>query len=103
MNRNALNLLMIVLHAPVPERALMRVPLLGGTGSIGAPLTRELIRAGHDVVALARSDAAARALTGFGALPVAGDISTPQQWRNALPSLDCVIHAAATFSDQELD
>jgi nucleoside-diphosphate-sugar epimerase len=76
----------------------MRVLVLGGTGSIGGPVVRELIRRGHDVVALARSDASARKLAEFGAVPVAGDISTPDQWLGALPPLDGVVHVAATFA-----
>ena len=79
----------------------MRVLVLGGTGSIGGPIVRELIRYGHDVVALARSDASARKVAEIGARPIAGDISKPEQWLSALPQLEGVIHAAATFADDE--
>ena len=79
----------------------MRVLVLGGTGSIGGPIVRELIRYGHDVVALARSDASAKKVAEFGARPIAGDISKPEQWLSALPPLDGVIHAAATFARDE--
>jgi len=39
---------------------LVRGLVLGGTGSIGGPIVRELMRRGHAVVALARSEASAR-------------------------------------------
>src|ERR1022692_2135050 len=75
----------------------MRVLVVGGTGSIGRPVVRDLIRWGHDVVALVRSAASARTVAGLGALPIAGDLATPERWLAALPPLDGVIHAAAAF------
>jgi nucleoside-diphosphate-sugar epimerase len=79
----------------------MRVLVLGGTGSIGGPVVRELICRNHDVVALVRSAASERKAADFGAAPIRGDISIPEQWLGALPPLDAVIHAAATFSADE--
>ena len=75
----------------------MRVLVLGGTGSVGGPVVRELIRAGHEVVALTRSAAAATAVARIGARPIAGDMATPERWLAALPPLDGVIQAAAAF------
>ena len=75
----------------------MRVLVLGGTGSIGGPVVRELIRAGHEVVALARSVASADSVARIGARPIAGDMATPERWLADLPPLDGVIHAAAAF------
>lgn len=73
----------------------MRVLVLGGTGSIGGPVVRELIQAGHEVVALARSVASADSVARIGARPIAGDMETPERWLADLPPLDGVIHAAA--------
>ena len=76
----------------------MCVLVLGGTGSIGSIVVRELIGCGHDVCGLARSDAAAAKLAEFGATPVAGDIASPERWAGRLPLVDAVIHAACDFS-----
>lgn len=80
----------------------MRVLLLGGTGSIGTPVLRELIQRGHEVVALARSDRSANALKQQGVTVLRGDIAAPQGWVPALPAVDGVIHLACDFaSDME--
>jgi nucleoside-diphosphate-sugar epimerase len=76
----------------------VRVFVLGGTGSIGAPTVRGLIERGHDVWALARSDVSAAKLGESGATPVAGDIASPEHWAGRLPHVDAVIHAACDFS-----
>jgi nucleoside-diphosphate-sugar epimerase len=91
---------------PTPKAArtrgigIVRVFVLGGTGSIGAPMVRELIKRGHDVCSLARSDASAASLVKFGATPIGGDIVSPAPWVASLPQLDAVIHAACDFSSQ---
>jgi nucleoside-diphosphate-sugar epimerase len=79
----------------------MRVLVLGGTGSIGGPVVRELIRAGHEVVALARSAASASSVARIGARPIAGDMAMPERWLAALPPLDGVIQAAAAFGAED--
>lgn len=76
----------------------MRVFVLGGTGSIGLPMVRELIQRGHDVWALARSESSSSKLAELGATVVAGDIASPQRWTARLPLLDAVIHAACDFN-----
>jgi nucleoside-diphosphate-sugar epimerase len=50
-----------------------RVFVTGGTGVIGTALVTSLVSRGDEVVALARSDAAADKLRGLGAEPVRGD------------------------------
>jgi nucleoside-diphosphate-sugar epimerase len=76
----------------------VRILVLGGTGSIGSAVVRELIERGHDVCGLARSDASVKKLRKFGATTLAGDIASPEQWATKLPPLDAVIHAACDFS-----
>ncbi len=77
----------------------MRVMVLGGTGSIGSAVVRELVAAGHQVVGLARSEGSADALRRHGAAPLMGDIHKPEGWVETLPPIDAVVHAATDFSD----
>lgn len=77
----------------------MRVFLLGGTGFIGRHVLAKLIAAGHDVVALARSESSAERLATAGANPLRGDLRTPENWVGTLPTVDGVIHAASDFAD----
>lgn len=75
----------------------MRVLLLGGTGSIGSAVLRELVGRRHEVLALARSETAAAKIRDGGATAVAGDIETPKTWISSLPGVDAVIHMACDF------
>ncbi len=55
----------------------MRVFLAGGSGTIGVPLIRELVAAGHQVTALTRSSAHADMLRALGATPAVADALDP--------------------------
>jgi nucleoside-diphosphate-sugar epimerase len=79
----------------------MRILVLGGTGTIGTPLVRELVRAGHEVTALARSASSARKVSAAGAVALAGDIGEPQHWIDSLSTVDAVVQAAAAFSPDD--
>jgi nucleoside-diphosphate-sugar epimerase len=78
----------------------VRVFVLGGTGSIGLPTVRELLKRGHDVWALERSDVSAAKVSEMGATPVSGNIAAPEQWARRLPVVDAVIHAACDFNTE---
>jgi nucleoside-diphosphate-sugar epimerase len=75
----------------------VRVLVLGGTGSIGAAVVREVVRRGHQVHGLARSNASSKKLAELGATPIRGDITVPERWAGSLPDVEAVIHAACDF------
>ena len=71
---------------------------MGGTGSIGAAVVKALIRHRNEVLALARTDAAADRLSSEGAQPVRGDIRSPEEWAGVVESVDAVIQVAGDFT-----
>lgn len=72
----------------------MRVFLTGATGFIGAMIIEELKGAGHQVVGLARSDAAAATLAGWGVEAFRGEVAQPEGLAQAAGAADGVIHCA---------
>ncbi len=76
----------------------MRVFLLGATGTIGSAVLRELVGRGHEVAALARSEASAAWIRAHKATAVSGDIERPKRWVADLAPVDGVIHMACDFA-----
>ena len=80
----------------------MRTFLTGATGYIGSAVAERLRAAGHQLTALARSDASAAKLESAGIQPIRGDFSDPKSVGSGAGAADGVISLATTY-DPTLD
>jgi nucleoside-diphosphate-sugar epimerase len=73
---------------------IMRIFVTGAPGFIGSALIPELIKAGHSVLGLSRSEAGAKILQGAGADVLHGNIENLDSLREGATKTDGVIHLA---------
>ena len=75
----------------------MRYFVTGATGFIGGEVTRRLLAAGHEVVALVRDPARAAFLQSRGAELQRGDVTDTRSMRSAMRGVDGVFHIAGWY------
>ena len=81
----------------------MKVFVTGASGFVGSAVVQELLKAGHQVRALARSDDSAQAVEAAGAEAFRGSIDDPDSLMRGAIDVDGVIHTAYVHNFAEYE
>lgn len=81
----------------------MKVFVTGASGFVGSAVVQELLKAGHEVRGLVRSDEAARAVAAAGATAFHGSIDDPDSLTRGATGVDGVIHTAYNHNFAEYE
>ncbi|TFY62470.1 hypothetical protein EVJ58_g3846 [Rhodofomes roseus] len=71
----------------------MKVLVVGASGFIGLPVAQALVRAGHVVYGVTRSESKAKALAAEEIIPIVAPVEDPSIWLPQVATLDVVIEA----------
>src|ERR671911_160721 len=84
------------------KELMMRVLVAGATGAIGKQLVPRLVRAGHEVHGMTRSESKQAMLHEFGAVPVVADALDPDQVAEALGRArpDVIVHQLTAIPEK---
>jgi nucleoside-diphosphate-sugar epimerase len=80
----------------------MHIFMTGASGYLGGVVAEHLIKAGHEVSALARSDASEARIITLGAKAVRGDLTSVSVLGEAAAASDTVIHIAVDYTDPRM-
>jgi nucleoside-diphosphate-sugar epimerase len=82
----------------------MRILVAGATGAMGRQLVPRLVRAGHEVHGMSRSESKRDLLRGLGAVPVVADALDPDQVARAVAtaSPDVVVHQLTAIGPMDM-
>jgi nucleoside-diphosphate-sugar epimerase len=72
----------------------MRIFLTGATGYLGSTVCAALLRAGHEITALARPSGKTRRLASLGVKVLLADLGDPATYRDAAEGFDAYVHMA---------
>jgi nucleoside-diphosphate-sugar epimerase len=88
--------------------AVMKIFVAGATGAVGRPLVAQLVRRGHDVTGMTRSESKQRLLRDLGASPVVADALAPDAVARAVAEAepDVIVHqltAIGAFNPRRME
>ncbi|MBE3561413.1 MAG: NAD(P)H-binding protein, partial [Ktedonobacteraceae bacterium] len=75
----------------------MKFFVTGATGFVGSHVTRQLVEAGHEVVAIVRNPGKAKQLTDLGVTIHQGDVTDKESMRAPMQGVDGVFHIAGWY------